>query len=76
MYLKGVLLLNKIKYFRKKKNISQHEMSLLIGISLKHYQNIENNKALPNIQTGLKLAKLLDIDPFLLFNTTDYMLFK
>ena len=68
--------MNKIKYFRKKKNISQYEMSLMLGISLKHYQNIENNKALPNIQTGLKLAKLLDIDPFLLFNITDYMLFK
>ena len=56
----------------KKQRISigftQEIVAQKLGISLRHYQNIENFKTKPNIIIGLKLALILKCDPYLLFN--------
>lgn len=57
-----------IKDCRKIKGYSQEQLARLLDISLRHYQNIENGKALPSIDIGLKLSYFLNVDPFILFN--------
>jgi putative transcriptional regulator len=58
---------NLIKNARKEKGLSQEHVSRQLDISLRHYQNVESGKTLPNVITGLKLARILDRDPFSLF---------
>lgn len=58
---------NLIKNARKEKGFSQEHVSRHLDISLRHYQNVESGKTLPNVITGLRLARLLDYDPFALF---------
>ena len=57
-----------IKITRMQKEYSQEQMSRLLDISLRHYQKIENSEVAPNVYLGLKLAKILEIDPYYLFD--------
>lgn len=40
--------------------MTQEELARILNISLRSYQNIENDKQIPNVITTLKLAKLLN----------------
>lgn len=54
-----------IKEARVKKGYSQENLARLLEISVRTYQKIEAKEDyLPNIVTGLKLAKLLEVDPY------------
>ncbi len=59
---------NLLKKIRLSLSISQEELARKLDISLRHYQNIEQEKSIPNIYTALKLCKILKIDPFELWN--------
>lgn len=48
-----------LEYLRKKTNLTQSEMAELIGISRVAYNRIERGKALPNLQTFLKISEIL-----------------
>ena len=56
----GVNLINNIKKIRVENNKTQEELARILNISLRSYQNIENNKQTPNVITALKLAKILN----------------
>lgn len=49
-----------IKEARIRKNLSQEEIAQKCNISLRHYQNIESYKSIPNVIIALKIAKALD----------------
>ncbi|MBO8161991.1 MAG: helix-turn-helix transcriptional regulator [Thermosipho sp. (in: Bacteria)] len=53
---------------RKEAGYTQEQMARLLNVTLRHYINIEKRKVLPNIVTGLKLAKILKVNPFELWN--------
>jgi len=53
-------LINNIKKIRIHNNKTQEELARMLDISLRSYQNIENNKQIPNVVTALKLAKILN----------------
>lgn len=53
-----------IKEKRKIAGYTQEDIARLLGITLRHYINIEKRKVLPNIETGLRLAKLLHCSPY------------
>lgn len=57
-----------MKEQRKKKGYSQERIARLLDISLQAYQNIENHDTEPRVTVALKIARLLDIDPYLLYN--------
>lgn len=56
----GVNLINNIKKIRIKNNKTQEELARMLDISLRSFQNIENNIQAPNVITALKLAKILN----------------
>lgn len=59
---------NPIKEKRLIKNLTQEELAKLLNITLRHYQNIEAYKSLPNVITGLKLSFILDTDLLSLYS--------
>lgn len=60
--------MNHIKKARQKKGYTQEQAARLLGISLRHYLNIEFYKSKPNVYLALRLCTILDADPFKLFN--------
>lgn len=56
----GVNLINNIKKIRIQNNKTQEELARKLDISLRSYQNIENNIQTPSVITALKLAKILN----------------
>lgn len=53
-----------IKEKRQIAGYTQEEIARLLGVTLRTYINIEQYKTLPNIMTGLALAKLLNCSPY------------
>lgn len=54
--------MNKIKQFRIERNLTQKELSDLLGIGQSTLSEIENNKYLPRIDLAKKIAKILNHD--------------
>ncbi len=52
----------KIKYFRKSKNISTEELGRIIGKSKTTIVRYENNEILPDILTAIEICNTLNID--------------
>lgn len=65
----GMKLGKKIKEFRKKRGITQEQLSELIGTSYKYIQRIEG-KTPPDIRlsTIVRLSKALKVNPAALLN--------
>lgn len=59
--------LSRVKDLRKEKGLTQLQVSELIGISRKNYQNIETGKSLARLDTLVSIADLYGV-------TTDYIL--
>ncbi|BCN30107.1 helix-turn-helix transcriptional regulator [Anaeromicropila herbilytica] len=62
---------NNIKELRKKKNIAQHEMASMIGVSRQTINAIENEKYDPSLKLAIKIALLLDTPIETLFDLND-----
>lgn len=50
-----------IREIREKKNLSQKEVALSIEVAPTQYSRIENNKAVPGLNTLIKVAKALNV---------------
>jgi len=50
---------NKIKEFRKQKNLRQEDLALKLGVTRQTINAVENNKYNPTLELAMKLAKLL-----------------
>jgi len=53
---------NNLKKMREAQNLSQTQISKMAGIGLRTYQRYESGERLPDVITGLKIAKALDVD--------------
>lgn len=51
----------KIKYFRKKRNITQNKLAELVDLSEKHISKIESGTHQPSITAFFNIVKVLDI---------------
>lgn len=60
-----------IKDYRLRNNLTQEEVARALNIVLNHYQKIEYGKTIPNVKIGLKLARILEVDPYELFPVDD-----
>ncbi|MGB9856348.1 MAG: helix-turn-helix transcriptional regulator [Caldisericum exile] len=61
-----------IKYYRIKNKYTQEELARILNITLRHYQNIESYKSIPNVLTAIKLSKLLNANIEDIFNEKYY----
>ena len=52
--------MNRIKEFRKKKKISQSDISDIMKVKQNTISNWENEKRVPNIRQALMLAEILE----------------
>lgn len=55
--------MNKIRYYRKKKNIKQQDLAENIGISSSLLSNYESGKAIPTEDKLQLIANILDVSP-------------
>lgn len=55
----GVGVNKQIYSLRKKSHLTQQEMAKRCNVSLRQYQRIESNKAMPNVKTAIRLAQVL-----------------
>jgi putative transcriptional regulator len=65
---------NKVREFRKKKGLTQNELSELIGISRQAINAIEKDKFDPSLPTAFKLSELFktSIEELFIFKTLYY----
>lgn len=52
--------MNHIKEFRKKKKLSQSDISKILGIKQNTFSQWETGERTPNVIQGIRLAKVLD----------------
>lgn len=52
--------MNKIKEFRKKRNLSQSDIAKLMNIRQNTFSQWERGERTPNILQGIKLAEILE----------------
>ena len=53
---------NRIREFRKEKNLSQHKLAKLVGLKRRSIMAYENNTISPSLETAYKICKVLDKD--------------
>lgn len=58
----------KVKIARIRKKIKAQDFASMVGISRYFLYKIENEEAVPNVKTALKIASLLDTSVEELFN--------
>ena len=66
-----MVLGEKIKFYRKKLNLSQEEFGIKCNLSRNAIYNYENNKRTPTIEVLLKIAEILDMSASDLLDTSD-----
>ena len=54
-------LYNRLKEYRAKINVNQHEMGKLVGVSRQTISQIERGDYSPSVTLALKLAKICDV---------------
>ena len=65
-----VAIENRIREFRKEKNLSQHKLAQAVGRKRRSIMAYENNTISPTLETAYKIAKVLDKE------FTDVFIFK
>lgn len=65
-----------VKRLRERKNYSQSELAELVGVSQQAIADYEKGKKIPNIVTGVDLARKLDTTVEQLLDSMDDMAIK
>ena len=65
-----------VKRLRERKNYSQSELAELVGVSQQVIADYEKGKKIPNIVTGVDLARKLDTTVEQLLDSMDDMAIK
>ena len=66
------MIINKIKEFRKVKNLTQDDLAKELGVTRKTINQIENGNVLPKIDVAYKLSIILGVTVEQLFLNDDY----
>lgn len=67
---------NRLKYLRKKKDITQTQVANNIECVLKTYQNYEQGHTFPTLEYATKLADLYNVSIDYLLGKSDYECYK
>ena len=68
--IKEILALN-VKYYRKKRNLSQEELSFNSGLHRTYISSIECKRRNISIESLAKIAKVLNVEPYILIKERD-----
>ena len=66
------MIINKIKEFRKVKNLTQNDLAEYLGVTRKTINQIESGNVLPKIDVAYKLSIILGATVEQLFLNDDY----
>lgn len=66
------MIINKIKEFRKLKNLTQDDLAEYLGVTRKTINQIESGNVLPKIDVAYKLSIILGVTVEQLFLNDDY----
>ncbi|MDD4157330.1 MAG: helix-turn-helix transcriptional regulator [Candidatus Cloacimonetes bacterium] len=66
------MIINKIKEFRKVKNLTQNDLAEYLGVTRKTINQIESGNVLPKIDTAYKLSIILGATVEQLFLNKEY----
>lgn len=66
------MITNKIKEYRKVKNMTQKELASALGVSRKTLSFMESGSIIPKVDTTYKLSSLLEAMVEDLFNNKEY----
>lgn len=72
-FLYNLLMNNKIKDYRKLKNITQEEMANKLNVSRQSYINYENGETEPSFETLKKISKILSVSIDALLGNDDFV---
>lgn len=61
----------KIKFFRKRKGLSQSELAELVNIEMKSLSRIESGHNYPQCENLIAIAKALDVAPWQFYHCDD-----
>lgn len=64
---------NKIKQYRKLKNITQEEMAALLNVTRQSYINYESGETEPSFETLKKISKILNVSIDELLDNKEYI---
>ena len=64
---------NKIKQYRKLKNITQEEMATLLNVTRQSYINYESGETEPSFETLKKISKILNVSIDALLDNEEYI---
>lgn len=64
---------NKIKYYRKLKNITQEEMATILNVTRQSYINYESGVTEPSFETLRKISKVLNTSIDSLLDNKEYI---
>lgn len=53
---------NNLKFYRQKASVSQAQLSKMVGLVERHYQNIEYGNCEPGVYTARRLASALGVE--------------
>ena len=65
------LIIHRLRQEREKQGISQMDLSLKAGLSQNQVNYIETGKRTPNLNTILSICNALEINPAVLFESSD-----
>ena len=64
---------NKIKQYRKLKNITQEEMATLLNVTRQSYINYESGETEPSFETLKKISRILNVSIDALLDNEEYI---
>ena len=59
---------NNIRTYREARNLTQEQVARAAGFTLRHFQFIEKGESIPTVYKALKIADILQVDIYTLFN--------
>ena len=69
MKLKEIFI-NNLKFYRKKKGLTQNELTLAINKSYNYINSVEQGKMMPSFDVIEQICTVLGIEPVSLFDST------
>lgn len=73
MFLYNLGMENKIKDYRKSKNITQEEMAKMLNVSRQSYINYESGNTEPSFETLKKISSILNVSIDCLLDNKEYI---
>ncbi|BDR59285.1 helix-turn-helix transcriptional regulator [Xylocopilactobacillus apicola] len=66
-----MIITNEVQYWRKKRNFTQEELAVKVGVTRKTIGSLEKGNYTPSLLLGFKIAQVLNVDINEIFRLED-----